>query len=63
MSDPFVDTDVIIRLLSGDDVVKQQAARDLFEAVEAGSLTIRTPDTAIADAVFVLSSPLQQTET
>jgi predicted nucleic acid-binding protein len=57
MSDPYVDTDVIVRLLTGDDLEKQQAARRLFEAVEAGDLTIAAPDTVIADAVFVLSSP------
>lgn len=57
MSDPYVDTDVIIRLLTGDDPHKQQAARALFESVEAGQLTLAAPDTVIADAVFVLSSP------
>lgn len=56
MSDPFVDTDVLIRLLTGDDVVKQQAARSLFVQVEAGELVLLAPDTVIADAVFVLSS-------
>jgi len=56
MSDPFVDTDVLIRLLTGDDPVKQAAATALFERVEAGELTLLAPDTVIADAVFVLSS-------
>jgi predicted nucleic-acid-binding protein len=57
MSFPFVDTDVIIRLLTGDDPKKQAAANALFEQVEQGQLTIAAPDTVIADAVFVLSSP------
>lgn len=57
MSDPYIDTDVIIRLLTGDDAVKQAAAQALFEAVEARSLTVAAPDTVIADAVYVLSSP------
>ena len=56
MRDPFVDTDVLIRLLTGDDVAKQQAARRLFIQVEAGELVLQAPDTVIADAVFVLSS-------
>ncbi|MDQ2830815.1 MAG: PIN domain-containing protein [Chloroflexota bacterium] len=56
MAHPFVDTDVIIRLLTGDDLAKQQAARKLFEQVEQGTLTLAAPDTVIADAVFVLSS-------
>jgi predicted nucleic acid-binding protein len=56
MAHPYVDTDVIIRLLTGDDVVKHEAARGLFEQVEQGSLTLAAPDTVIADAAFVLSS-------
>jgi predicted nucleic acid-binding protein len=54
---PFVDTDVIIRLLTGDDPVKQTQAAALFEQVEQGKLTLAAPHTVIADAVFVLSSP------
>lgn len=56
MSEAFVDTDVIIRLLTGDDLTKQAAAATLFERVEAGEMTLQAPDTVIADAVFVLSS-------
>lgn len=57
MADPYVDTDVIIRLLTGDDPGKQQRAASLFEKVERGELVVAAPDTVIADAVFVLSSP------
>lgn len=57
MAHPFVDTDVIIRLLTGDDPDKQQAARKLFEQVAQGTLTLAAPDTVIADAVFVLLIP------
>jgi len=57
MTLPYVDTDVIIRLLTGDDPVKQAAAGALFERVEQGSLTIASPDTVFADAVYVLASP------
>lgn len=57
MSIPFVDTDVIIRLLTGDDLVKQAQAAALFEQVEQGNLMLAAPDTVIADAVFVLASP------
>ena len=57
MSDPFIDTDVIIRLLTGDDPQKQAEAAALFEQVEAGTLKVAAPDTVIADAVYVLSSP------
>ncbi len=54
---PFVDTDIIIRLLTGDDPVKQAKAAALFEQVEQGQLLLAAPDTVIADAVFVLASP------
>lgn len=57
MSEPFVDTDIIIRLLTGDDPQKQAEAADLFKQVEAGKLRLAAPDTVIADAVYVLSSP------
>ena len=57
MSEPFVDTDAIIGLLTGDDPQKQAEAADLFKQVEAGNLRIAAPDTVIADAVYVLSSP------
>lgn len=56
MSLPFVDTDVIIRLLTGDDPTKQAAAKALFEQVERGMLAVTAPITTIADAVYVLSS-------
>jgi predicted nucleic acid-binding protein len=56
LTEPFVDTDVIIRLLTGDDPLKQAQAAKLFNRVQAGELILRAPDTVIADAVFVLSS-------
>jgi predicted nucleic acid-binding protein len=54
---PFIDTDVIIRFLTGDDLVKQERAAKLFEHIEQGTLTVSAPDTVIADAVYVLASP------
>lgn len=57
MAHPFVDTDVLIRFLTGDDLAKQASAAALIRRVELGELTLAMPDTAIADAVFVLSSP------
>jgi len=57
VTQPFIDTDVIIRFLTGDDPGKQAAATALFEQVEQGLLSVQTPDTVIADAVYVLSSP------
>lgn len=53
----FVDMDVIIRLLTSDDLKKQEAAASLFEKVQKNQLILRATDLAIADCVFVLSSP------
>jgi predicted nucleic acid-binding protein len=57
MTYPFLDTDIIIRLITGDDPVKQAASQALFERVEQGHETVQAPITVIADAVYVLSSP------
>lgn len=56
MSDPFLDTDVVIRFLTGDDLAKQAQAAVLFQAIEGGQLSVEVPVTVIADAVYVLSS-------
>ncbi|MCX6017925.1 MAG: PIN domain-containing protein [Chloroflexi bacterium] len=52
-----LDADVIVRLLTGDDLTKQRKAVELFERVERGELVLRTPVTTIAEVVYVLSSP------
>ena len=57
MSDPFLDTDVLIRFLTGDDLQKQAEAAALLEHIEAGDLKVAAPETVIADAVYVLASP------
>lgn len=57
MSDPFVDTDVLVRFITGDDPAKHAAADALFRRVAAGDLAIRAPASVIADTVSVLSSP------
>ncbi|MBM4418991.1 MAG: type II toxin-antitoxin system VapC family toxin [Chloroflexi bacterium] len=36
MTDPYVDTDVLIRLITGDDPTKQMAAARLFHRVATG---------------------------
>lgn len=57
MTRSFVDTDILIRYLTGDDAKKQAAAAALFDQVSSGELLLMAPDTVISDAVFVLSSP------
>lgn len=56
MSDPFVDADVLVRLITGDDPVKQAAATALFRRVASGDVVVRAPESVIADTVYVLSS-------
>lgn len=56
MTDPYVDTDVLVRLITGDDPAKQRAAVLLFHRVSTGQQRLRAPATVVADAVFVLSS-------
>lgn len=55
MSVPFVDADVLVRLITGDDPVKQAAARALFDRIEAGEIVVATPVTTIADVAYVLA--------
>jgi predicted nucleic acid-binding protein len=55
VSVPFIDTDVIIRFLTGDDPDKQPANQAPFERIERGELVASIPHTVIADAVYVLS--------
>ena len=54
---PLIDTDVIVRLLSGDDPLKQERSRRLFKQIELGEVTVIAPVTVIADCFYVLTSP------
>jgi predicted nucleic acid-binding protein len=56
MSHPHIDTDVLIRFLTGDDPDKQTESAALLQKLASGELTVAAPDTVIADAVYVLSS-------
>src|SRR4051812_8130085 len=57
MNEPFVDTNVIVRLLTGDDLEKQRSAKLFFERIERGELRVTAPLTVISDTIYVLSSP------
>jgi len=57
VTEPFVDTDVLVRLVTADDPVKHAAASALFRRVVAGEVVVRAPESVIADTVYVLSSP------
>jgi predicted nucleic acid-binding protein len=53
----YLDTNIIIRFLTGDDTKKQAASASLLKRIEAGELSVVVPDVVIAEAVYVLSSP------
>ena len=57
MSDAFFDTDLLIRYVTGDDPAKRASVRNLLRQAAQGAIRLRAPDTVIADAVYVLSSP------
>lgn len=52
----FVDTNVFIRMLTGDDPDKEAASSALFERVRDGDEAIATSESVIAEVAYVLSS-------
>src|SRR5437870_2531744 len=52
----YLDTNVIIRYLTGDDPHKQAASAALFHRIQQKELTVSIPDTVVAECVYVLSS-------
>lgn len=52
-----IDSDVIIRFLTGDDPNKQSRSAKLLRLADEGSIQLSMPHTVIADIVFVLASP------
>ena len=57
MGEPFLDTNIILRFLTGDHPEQQQRAKLFFERLERNELQVTAPVTVIADTVYVLSSP------
>lgn len=56
MKHVILDTNVIIRLLTADDKVKQEKAARLFEKIKEGKITAFIHDVIFAEIVFVLVS-------
>ena len=52
----FVDTNIFIRLLTGDDHAKEQRCLDLFRQARGGTVTLVTTSTIVAEVTFVLTS-------
>lgn len=53
---PFLDTNIIIRLLTQDDPEKFAACKALFERIERGETTVFLPDVIVGECIFVLTS-------
>ncbi len=52
----FVDANIFIRLLTGDDPVKERQCLELFRRAKAGDVTLVTSSVIIAEVTFVLTS-------
>jgi predicted nucleic acid-binding protein len=53
----FVDTNIFLRHLLNDDLTRSPACRDLFRAIEQGSVSAWTSPLVISEIVFILSNP------
>ncbi len=51
----FLDTNVLLRYLTGDDAVKAQASFELLQRVDAGEEEMTTSETVIAEVFYVLT--------
>jgi predicted nucleic acid-binding protein len=56
MPEAYVDTSVLIRLVTGDNVQRQAASAGLLERVQAGELKLAIPVTVVSEAAYVLTS-------
>jgi predicted nucleic acid-binding protein len=55
----FVDANIFIRHLTGDDPVRAQACFDVFLRAQRDEVALTTSETVIAEVVYVLSSKSQ----
>ena len=53
----FLDTNVVLRYLTGDDPAKAQACYELFQRVQRGDEELFTTESVAAEVAYVLSSP------
>lgn len=53
----FIDTNIFVRYLAGDDEAKSEACFRLFQRVQRGEESITTAEVIIAEVAYVLSSP------
>lgn len=53
----FIDTNIFVRYLTGDDAAKSEACYRLFQRVQTGEESVTTAEVIIAEVAYVLSSP------
>src|SRR5713101_4805108 len=53
----FIDTNIFVRYLAGDDEKKSEACFRLFQRVQRGEEAVTTAEVIIAEVAYVLSSP------
>jgi uncharacterized protein len=53
---PFLDTNIILRYLTNDDLDQSVRAKQFIDQMAAGTLVATTSETIIGEVVFVLSS-------
>ena len=56
----FLDTNIFLRYISGDDPVKAPACRTLLRRIESGDEVATTSESVIAEVAYVLRSNRQQ---
>ena len=59
MEEVYADTNIFVRLLSGDDQPKYQACLQLFQRVKKGEVRLVTSAMIVAEVVYVLASKRQ----
>jgi predicted nucleic acid-binding protein len=56
MTVPFLDTNILLRHITGDDAILSPRASACIAGIERGELTVRTTDIVIFETVFTLQS-------
>ena len=51
----FVDTNVFVRMLTGEDQTKARRTRDLLQRAQQGEVVLVTSETVVAEIVYVLT--------
>lgn len=51
----FVDTNIFVRLLTGDDPTKARRSRDLLQSAQRGDVSLVTSEMVVAEIIYVLT--------